>query len=548
MLPPSTRLLALLLSLLGSAALVAPARAQETRDQTWFLRRLRSLDHLPAIEPGVTALASTWDRSGGNDDGQDFKRIEGRYNILLDVDGPGCIHRMFVGKLGDEVANTRLQILLDGSPTPVIDVPVRKFFDDRHGPVPFPLVFHRTYPGTLVPLPYAKHCRVQLFNNESRNWGRFWQITYTTYPAETKVTSFTWPPGPGELQEMQAVSARWLEAQHSPPAPPAEWSGEKRMLIPQQRRDHVEWKGPGVVRQWRVSLDPDAPDLLHQVRVRIFWDGATEPSVDAPLASFFGYASRDVEARYSSMLMGLAPGEGYCCIPMPFAETGRLTLSNEGDRPVKVNLNWLLEPRTDLPGNWGRFHATYRADRAEGEGGARVGPQKLPAHVALEQTGQGKYVGLTMQVIWPWKTWWGEGDWLIWTDEDAWPPRYHGTGSEEYFNSGWSQFDRKAVSGYSTVTGPERSVYTFHLNEAMRFEKNIRVMVETTGADEARALIAAHHPYWCTTAFWYAPTARPAHSSRENVVPGDLDYVRVAATRPAESRPAASAPAATRPK
>ena len=37
------------------------------------------------------------------------------------------------------------------------------------------------------------------------------------------------------------------------------------------------------------------------------------------------------------------------------------------------------------------------------------------------------------------------------SDENSWPPSYHGTGSEEYFNSGWCQFDRKAVSGFVKV-------------------------------------------------------------------------------------------------
>jgi hypothetical protein len=35
--------------------------------------------------------------------------------------------------------------------------------------------------------------------------------------------------------------------------------------------------------------------------------------------------------------------------------------------------------------------------------------------------------------------------------ETGWPPSYHGTGTEEYFNSGWCKFDRKAVSGYVSV-------------------------------------------------------------------------------------------------
>ena len=101
-------------------SVVRPAESP-TRDLTFFLRQLRTLDHLPELEPSHTAMSSTWDRSGGNLDGWDFKRVENGRNVLLDVNGPGCVHRVFTGWLGGDKdilgrpgpAGTRLQILLD---------------------------------------------------------------------------------------------------------------------------------------------------------------------------------------------------------------------------------------------------------------------------------------------------------------------------------------------------------------------------------------------------------------------------------------------------
>src|SRR5512143_3838601 len=64
------------------------------RDVGFFLRRLRTVNHLPELEASHTAMSSTWDRSGGNGDGTDFKNVvkptadsPGR-NILLDTAGP----------------------------------------------------------------------------------------------------------------------------------------------------------------------------------------------------------------------------------------------------------------------------------------------------------------------------------------------------------------------------------------------------------------------------------------------------------------------------
>jgi hypothetical protein len=136
--------------------------------------------------------------------------------------------------------------------------------------------------------------------------------------------------------------------------------------------------------------------------------------------------------------------------------------------------------------------------------------------------GPGKYVGTFLYVHWPsdYNYWWGEGDWLIWTDEDGWPPSYHGTGSEEYFNSGWSTFDRKAVSGYVSMEPANITVYSFHLNDAFPFQKNIRVAVEVwplvAGPNKLTAL--AVPAIWGSTSFWYALTPQDARS-RKDILP-----------------------------
>ena len=144
----------------------------------------------------------------------------------------------------------------------------------------------------------------------------------------------------------------------------------------------------------------------------------------------------------------------------------------------------------------------------------KFGPRNVPGNVVLNRRGGGKYVGVMLHLDWPSETWWGEGDWLIWTDESGWPPSYHGTGSEEYFNSGWCQFDRKAVSGFATLRPGHPVVYSFHLNDAFQFRDNILVVEEEMGNEaEAVRRIAEEHPVWGATAFWYSRHASPAESS-----------------------------------
>jgi hypothetical protein len=102
-----------------------------------------------------------------------------------------------------------------------------------------------------------------------------------------------------------------------------------------------------------------------------------------------------------------------------------------------------------IPENWGRFHATWHEIQIDSTvqcNYPRIGKSIKPFQLLLDvKNCRGKYVGNMMHVALPYPTWWGEGDWLIWSDESGFPPGYHGTGTEEYYNSGWCWFDNKAI-------------------------------------------------------------------------------------------------------
>ena len=55
----------LLITFFSTVAFGAKA---EIRDVSWFLKNLRSIDNLPALENSHTAMISTWDTNGLNMD------------------------------------------------------------------------------------------------------------------------------------------------------------------------------------------------------------------------------------------------------------------------------------------------------------------------------------------------------------------------------------------------------------------------------------------------------------------------------------------------
>lgn len=215
-------------------AFCTSAAAAPAKDVTYFLHRMHTLDHLPELEECLTGVTGSWDRMDANWDAIDYHNLQGTRNIMLDVDGPGCVTKILEGTLNDygvpqaygTIEGTDIRIYLDHNPIPVFDTPLIQFLDPDKGPFPNPLTWNpkngQTFPGVVFPIPYAKHCRIELYNPEAKHWGSYWNITYLTYPKDTRVKTFTWPLSPREKSEMDAVCKAWLKAPTTPPRPAEE--------------------------------------------------------------------------------------------------------------------------------------------------------------------------------------------------------------------------------------------------------------------------------------------------------------------------------------
>ena len=125
------------------------------RDVTFFLQRLHNLESLPELENSHTAMSSTFDPSGGDSDGTWFRgMVNENTNVLLDVDGPGCVNRITDANFRKHNAETHIQIFIDNAAVPVIDVPTKDYFTPDVSPFPRPLIDFKTFPGVcLFPIP-----------------------------------------------------------------------------------------------------------------------------------------------------------------------------------------------------------------------------------------------------------------------------------------------------------------------------------------------------------------------------------------------------------
>jgi hypothetical protein len=243
-----------------------------------------------------------------------------------------------------------------------------------------------------------------------------------------------------------------------------------------------EAKGPGAVRELRLRLRADRPDeALRRCLLRISFDGAERPQVEAPVGDFFG--SGPGVNPFSSLPMSVeADGTMTCRFVMPYEKTVRLSIHNTTAAAVRLEGSVRVGPwRWDERSLY--FRAKWRADHDLVAG---AGVIDLPFVVAI---GKGVFAGCAAILMNPsgaplaHGNWWGEGDEKILVDGEQ-TPSIFGTGSEDYFNYSWSRPDLFAhpYCGQPLDSGPDTAGYVsnhrFQVLDAVPFEKSLAVMLE----------------------------------------------------------------------
>jgi hypothetical protein len=122
--------------------------------------------------------------------------------------------------------------------------------------------------------------------------------------------------------------------------------------------------GPGMVTHVWVTIASDDPNHLKALVLRMYWDGETTPSVEAPIGDFFGLGLGDYHLYQSIPLSGrIGQGAEHCFFPMPFQKHARITVTNEGTQsgPTRfISTSITALTAKPLPADSLYFHAQYR--------------------------------------------------------------------------------------------------------------------------------------------------------------------------------------------
>lgn len=243
--------------------------------------------------------------------------------------------------------------------------------------------------------------------------------------------------------------------------------------------------------------------------IRFYWDDEKEPSVEAPVGSFFGVGWNDF-TTLNSLAMTVNPGSAFNSYwKMPFRKKCRITMENVNTEPMNLyyQVDYIL---TTVDEEEGYFHAQYRRSK----------PNISSLHTILEGVkGKGQYVGTYMGVGVTNTGWWGEGEIKFFMDGDKDFATIVGTGTEDYFCGSYNFENKKtrqyqefstAYAGLHQVIRPDGvynsqerfGMYRWHIQDPIRFDNDLKVTIQDLGWRSGRRYLAQKSDI-ITVAYWY---------------------------------------------
>jgi len=235
--------------------------------------------------------------------------------------------------------------------------------------------------------------------------------------------------------------------------------------------------GSGVVRRIWITLSERDPVTLRALRLDMYWDGAHQPAVSVPLGDFFGDILGHSTA-FENALFSDPEGRSFNCnIPMPFRDGARITLTNEGNKQVRLlfyDVDLTLESHdADML----YFHAHWRRERDAELG---VDFEILP-HIQGRGRFLGTHLGVMVDSIYE-DTWWGEGEVKVYLDGDTDLPTLCGTGAEDYPGSAWGLGEyANRYQGCLHGADNHHTIYRYHIPDPIFFNADCRVTIQRMG-------------------------------------------------------------------
>jgi len=511
----------------------------------------RMWERWPDLRIGArTYMRSTYDRAGGNEaaDASHFiYQLADDFNVTLDLAGPGVLYFVrynhWHGSPWHYVIDGHHHIVQETSTaTPDQPVPDSVFLPQEPLPNPLTWTWSQTQGADLswVPMGFTRGFQMAYSRTHYGTGYYIYQQYVPGAKLSRRIETFRYEPPPADVLELLGRAGTDLVPQpgtrEGQRLQMREQSGE--VLLPEKSSVTLtEIMAPSVLRALELSLPREQAVPFSRVRLRVTWDRRPNPSIDSPVALFFGAGTlynRDdreflvkafpVNVRFDDERVYLS-----CYFPMPFFHSARIELaspSGEGDGPRPFDVRWRLRlvPLRAGENEVAYFHASYRdhpspelgrdlvlLDTREAEGGGEwsghlVGTSFIFSHHANLAT--------------------LEGDPRFFFD-DSLTPQVQGTGTEEWAGGGdyWGGKNMslpfvghptgaRNINEAKSEEDQIESAYRFLLTDLMPFGRNAVIGLEHGGENQS----VEHYE---TVAYWYG-IPQPTLLKTDEIKIGDL--------------------------
>jgi len=270
-------------------------------------------------------------------------------------------------------------------------------------------------------------------------------------------------------------------------------------LKPNTNMVYTQLDGPGVIRH--IWVTPTSTfEGNRQTAMRIYFDDATIPNVEAPIGDFFGVMHGREYYDLNSVFLSVKAWEGYSCyFPMPFAKNARIEFeAGPVSNSVFLQCDWTRFPGQEMKEKQ-RFCARWRRE-APCESYGRD-------YLMLDADGPGRLVGFVygVRLMDNDDRWSHGGSDNIYIDGEADNPAYlRGIGGEDTFGVGYGGAlhppDTQLFTGMPYYehedTGEPRPAqtlvaYRFFVHDAIEFQRSIHLRFGCMRNDI------------CSTVYWY---------------------------------------------
>ncbi len=444
------------------------------------LRQLYDISELPLYRSNsYTAETSTYDRTGGNNDGFSgtysyLRRNSDSSLVMFDVMGSGVINRIATPTPTDDT----LDFYIDDITKVAYSIKYIDLFSGKVFPFVKPVVGNQLggyY--CYYPIMFNKSCRIISRGKTLQ----FHQIQYRLYATGTTAKSFTATLDAVEKAALQKTVLLWNKENKTI----GDFASKPTIIQtnadikPGETKTIFSATEGGRIAGIQIDGADNYTGLNKDIDIKITWDDETTPAVYCPIADFFGYAFG--EPSMQSLLAGSKDDRNYFYYPMPFDKKATIQViyrKTGWSQPVK-NIKTVVYYTKDKreAAKEGKFYAAWQGNTQPAEG---------TPHVFLNTQGKGHYVATILQAqgLRPGMTYFFEGDDSTAVDGE---PRIHGTGSEDYFNGGWyalpDRWDRKfslPMYGCMDYSLPfcRTGGYRLYLADKVSFEKSIYQSME----------------------------------------------------------------------